>query len=41
MQPSGGYSPHQKQAIRDFLKYIETRVDEYDQKYVAKAKALW
>jgi hypothetical protein len=41
MQPSGGYSPQQKQAIRDFLGYIETRVDEFDQKYVTKAKALW
>jgi hypothetical protein len=41
MQPSGGYSPQQKQAIRDFLGYIETRVDEFNQKYVTKAKALW
>jgi hypothetical protein len=40
MQP-GGYSPQQKQAIRDFLGYIETRVDEFDQEYVAKAKTLW
>jgi hypothetical protein len=41
MQPSGGYSPQQKQAIRDFLGYIERRVDESDQEYVTKAKALW
>ena len=41
MQPSGGYSPQQKQAIRDFLEYIEMRVDGHDQQYVAKAKALW
>ena len=41
MQPSGGYSPQQKQAIRDFLGYIETRVDEFNQEYVTKAKALW
>jgi hypothetical protein len=41
MQPSGGYSPQQRQAIRDFLDYIETRVDEFDQEYVAKAKTLW
>jgi hypothetical protein len=27
--------------IRDFLGYIETRVDEFDQRYVTKAKALW
>jgi len=41
MQPTGGYSPQQKQAIRDFLGYIETRIDESDQEYVTKAKALW
>jgi hypothetical protein len=41
MQPSGGYSPQQKQAIRDFLGYIETRIDESDQEYVTNAKALW
>ena len=41
MQPNGGYSPQQKQAIRDFLEYTETRVDEFDQEYVAKAKILW
>ena len=40
MQPSG-YSPQQKEAIRDFLGYIETRVDEFDQDYVTKAKTLW
>jgi hypothetical protein len=41
MQPSGGYSQQQKQAIRDFLGYIEKRVDEDGQEYVAKAKVLW
>ena len=41
MQPVGGYSTRQKQAIRDFLAFIETRVDEYDQEYVKKAKSLW
>jgi hypothetical protein len=41
MQPSGGYSAQQKQAIRDFLEYTETRVDENGQEYVARAKALW
>jgi hypothetical protein len=41
MQPSGGYSPQQKQAIRDFLGYMEPRVDEFDQEHVSKAKALW
>ena len=41
MQPSGGYSLQQKQAIRDFLDYIERRVDESDEEYVTKAKTLW
>jgi hypothetical protein len=41
MQPTGTYSLQQKQAIGDFLEYIETRVDEFDKEYVAKAKALW
>ena len=41
MQPRGGYSPQQRQAIRDFLGYIETRVDESNQEDVTKAKALW
>jgi len=41
MQPSGGYSSPQKQAIRDFLGYTETHVDESGQEYVTKAKALW
>jgi len=41
MSPSGGYSLEQKQAIRDFLEYIGVRVDEYDQKYIEKAKVLW
>jgi hypothetical protein len=41
MQPSGGYSHEQKQAIRAFIGYIETRVDEIYQEDVAKAKGLW
>jgi len=41
MQPSGGYSSQQKQAIHDFLVYVERSVDEHDQEYVTKAKALW
>jgi hypothetical protein len=41
MQPSGDYSPQQKEAILDFLKFIESRVDEYDRVYVEKANALW
>ena len=27
--------------VRDFLEYIETRIDELDKEDVAKAKALW
>ena len=41
MQPSGGYSPQQKQAIRDCLNYMEPLVDDYDREYVAKANVLW
>ena len=41
MQPSGGYSPQQQQAVRDFLTYIEPSVDEFDREYFEKAKALW
>jgi hypothetical protein len=41
MHPSGGYSPQQSQAIRDFLSFVEPRVDEYDREYVAKAIPLW
>jgi hypothetical protein len=41
MQPSGGYSEQQKQAFRDYLSYIESQADEFEQEYFAKAKALW
>jgi hypothetical protein len=41
MQPIGGYSPQQKQAIRDFLEYIQPCVDENLQEYVVEAKAMW
>jgi hypothetical protein len=41
MQPSGGHSSRQKQAIQDFLEYIGTRVDEFEQEDVAAAKAVW
>ena len=41
MHPSGGYSPQQQQAIRDFLGYIESRAEEYEREYFAKACALW
>lgn len=41
MEPSGGYSSLQKQAIRDYLEYVGERVDEFDREYVAKAKTLW
>ena len=41
MCPSGGYSPQQQQAVRDFLNYIGPRVDDLDQEDVTKAKTLW
>lgn len=41
MQPSGGYSALQKQAVRDYLTYIEPRVEEYDREYFDKASTLW
>jgi hypothetical protein len=41
MQPSGGYSKQQKQAIRDYLSFIEPYVDEFDQEHFSKAVALW
>ena len=41
MQPSGGYSERQKQAFRDYLSFIEPQVDEFEEEYFAKAKALW
>ncbi|MGI9088939.1 MAG: hypothetical protein ACR2HH_14555 [Chthoniobacterales bacterium] len=41
MQPSGGYSDAQKQAFRDYLAYIESHADEYEQEHLAKARALW
>jgi hypothetical protein len=43
MHPSGGYSAQQRQAIRDYLDYVERRVDDDDSdwEYLQKAKALW
>ena len=41
MQPSGGYSEQQKQAIRDYLSFIQPHVDQYDQEHFSKAVALW
>jgi len=41
MQPSGGYSAQQKRAVRDYLTYIEQRMEEYDREYFDKASALW
>ena len=40
-QPNGGYSPCQKQAIQDFLAYIESRVDDFAREDVKKAKDVW
>ena len=41
MQPSGGYSQQQRQAIADYLSYIDQGVSEFEQDYLAKARALW
>ena len=41
MQPMGGYTPQQKQAIRDFLKFIEPSADDDGREYVSRANALW
>ena len=41
MQPSGGYSQQQRQAIADYLSYIEQGVSEFEQDYFAKSRALW
>jgi len=41
MQPQSGYSAQQKQAVRDYLTYIEQRMEEYDREYFDKASALW
>lgn len=41
LRPNGGYSSQQRQAIRSFLDYMEARVDEFDRKYVTKAKEFW
>ena len=41
MHPSGGYSAREKQAVRDYLSFIEPRVDECDQGHFSKAVALW
>ena len=41
MDPIGGYSEQQKQAIREYLAYMEPHLDEYDSQDFAKAIALW
>lgn len=41
-EPSGGYSKEQKQAIYEYLQFIEARtIDENYQKDIAKAKSVW
>ena len=40
IQPSGGYSAQQQQAIRDFLGYIELRVGEHEQDYFCKGEGV-
>ena len=41
MQPSGGYPKQQREAIADYLRYVEQTADEYEEDYLAKALALW
>ena len=41
MHPSGGYSPQQKQAIRDYLEYAGQGLEDLDREYLETAKALW
>jgi hypothetical protein len=41
MQPSGGYSLRQQQAIGDYLDHVEAGVSEFERDYFTKAHALW
>lgn len=41
MQPEGGYTDQQKEAIRNFLVYMEPKYNEFEQEYVKKAKLFW
>src|SRR4051812_12473254 len=41
MHPTGGYSEPQKQAIRDYLAYMQPHSDKWDSDDFAKAVALW
>ena len=41
MQPDGGYSPQQKQAIRNLLAFLKPRVGDSEREYVEKAETLW
>ena len=41
MHPSGGYSPQQKQAIRNYLEYAGQGLEDLDREYLEAAKALW
>jgi hypothetical protein len=41
LQPSGGYTLAQRQAILDFLSFIEPQSDGYQKEYIAKACELW
>ncbi|CAN5908909.1 hypothetical protein BH11VER1_BH11VER1_09220 [soil metagenome] len=40
-QPSGGYTPSQRQAILNFLSFIEARIDSEEKEYISKARELW
>ncbi len=39
--PSGGYTVAQKQAILDFLAFLEPQSDESQKEYIAKAHQRW
>jgi len=40
-QPSGGYTPSQRQAILDFLSFVEPQSDPEQKEYISKARELW
>ena len=40
-EPRGGYSPEQKQAILDYLSFVEPQSEDVLKEYVARARTLW
>jgi hypothetical protein len=39
--PSGGYTPSQRQALLDFLSFIEPQSDPNQKEYISRARELW